>query len=187
MICDGEPASARDVNSFHLSRQLAHLGEAFPSVKDDVLQRYQRMNACPAKSILESALVELADPSIILVLIRRYAADKRPYNNGLLEALRGAAFGQRPVEGWIAGAYEEFNVSLAELRRGLFAITLANNAQSALAERCLIAIDKLGDAYGRIDDEPRHPDIASGWPWPLVQQPKYKPRGLRCAQPTQQS
>ena len=67
MICDGEPASARDVNSFHLSRQLAHLGEAFPSVKDDVLQRYQRMNACPAKSILESALVELADLSIILV------------------------------------------------------------------------------------------------------------------------
>ena len=87
---------------------------------------------------------------------------------GLSQALRRAALGQRPVEGWIAGAYEEFGVSLAELRRELFAIASANNAQSALAERCLVAIDKLRDAYGRIDDEPRHPDIASGQPWPLV-------------------
>ena len=168
MICDGQLAGARGVNSFHLSRQLARLGEEFPSIKDDMLQRYERMNAGPAKSILKSALVELADPSIILALIRGYAADKRPYDGGLSQALRRAALGQRPVEGWIAGAYEEFSVSLAELRRELFAIASANNAQSALAERCLVTIDKLRDAYGRIDDEPRHPDIASGEPWPLV-------------------
>ncbi len=168
MICDGQLAGARGVDSFHLSRQLARLGEAFPSIKDDMLQWYERIKACPGKSILESALVELADPSIILALIRGCAADKRPYDGGLSHALRRAALGQRPVEGWIAGAYEEFSVSLAELRRELFAMVLANNAQSALAERCLVAIDKLRDAYGRIDDEPRHPDIASGRPWPLV-------------------
>ncbi len=168
MICDGELARARGVDSFHLSRQLARLGEAFPSIKNDMLERYERMKACPAKSILESALVELADPSTILALIRGYAADKRPDDGGLSQALRRAALGQRPVEGWIAGAYEEFSVSLAELRRELFGMALANNAQSALAERCLVAIDKLRDAYGRIDDEPRHPDIASGRPWPLV-------------------
>ena len=63
MICDGQLAGARGVDSFHLSRQLARLGEEFPSIKDDILQRYERMNACPAKSILKSALVELADPS----------------------------------------------------------------------------------------------------------------------------
>jgi hypothetical protein len=168
MICDGEIASARGVDSFHLSRQLPRLGDAFPAIKDEMLQRYERMKACPAKSILESALVELAEPSIILSLIRGYAVDWRPYDGGLSQALRRTALGQRPVEGWIAGAYEEFSVSLAELRRELFAIALANNAQSALAERCLVAIDKLRDAYGRIDDEPRHPDIASGQPWPLV-------------------
>ncbi len=133
-----------------------------------MLQRYERMKACPAKSILESALVELTDPSIILALIRGYAVDRRPYDGGLSQALRRTALGQRPVEGWIAGAYEEFSVSLAELRRELFAMALASNAQSALAERCMLGIDKLRDAYGRIDDEPRHPDIASGQPWPLV-------------------
>jgi hypothetical protein len=106
MICDGQLAGARGVDSFHLSRQLARLGEEFPSIKDDMLQRYERMNAGPAKSILVSALAELADPSIIVAVIRGYAADKRPYDGGLSQALRRAALGQRPVEGWIAGAYE---------------------------------------------------------------------------------
>jgi hypothetical protein len=132
-----------------------------------MLQRYERMNSCSAKSIFEVALVELADPSIILALIRGYAANKRPYDGGLSQALRKVALGQRPFEGWIAGAYE-FSVSLAELRRELFAMLLADDAQSALADECLVATDKLRDAYGRIDDVPRHPDIASGQPWPLL-------------------
>jgi len=126
------------------------------------------MNACLAKSIFEAALVELADPSIILALISGYAANHRPYDGGLSQALRKVALGRRPLEGWVAGAYDEFSVSLAGLRRELYTIALANNAQSVLAERCLVEIDKLRDAYGRIDDEPRHPDIASGEPWPLV-------------------
>jgi hypothetical protein len=169
IICDGELDRAPSVDSFHLSRQLAHLGTVFPPIKDEMLQRYECMNVCRAKSILESALVELADPSIIRALIRGYAADSRPYDGGLSQALRRTALGQRPVEGWIAGAYEEFSVSLAELRRELFGKVVAGDAQSPLAERCLIAIDELRDAYGRIDDEPRHPDIASDQPWPLIQ------------------
>jgi hypothetical protein len=44
---------------------------------------------------------------------------------------------------------------------------------AAGAEKCLVEIGKLRDGYGRIEDEPRHPDIASGQPWPL----------LRCAAP----
>ena len=47
-----------------------------------MLQRYERMNSGRAKSILKSALVELADPSDILALIRGYTADKRPYDGG---------------------------------------------------------------------------------------------------------
>jgi hypothetical protein len=53
---------------------------------------------------LESALVELADPSIILALIGGYAADRRSYDGGLSRAVRKVALGQRPVEGWVAGA-----------------------------------------------------------------------------------
>jgi len=81
--------------------------------------------------------------------------------------VRSAALGRRPVEGWSANAYEEFSVSLTELRRELFGLALANDAHSQLAESCLVEIEELRDEHGRVDDEPRHPNIASGHPWPL--------------------
>ena len=73
------------------------------------------MNRRRAKSILESALIELADAPTIRALVRGYAADHRPYDGGLANALSNAALGRRPVEGWSANAYEEFSVSLADL------------------------------------------------------------------------
>ena len=168
LICDGELGNAGGTDSFHLSRQLAHLGEEFPSLKEEMLQRYQRLNRGRAKSIIELALIELADPPVIRALLHGYAVDHRPYDGGLSQALRSAALGQRPVEGWIANAYEEFSLSLAEFRQELFGMALANDEQSRLAERCLVEIEELRDEHGRVDDEPRHPDISSGQPWPLI-------------------
>jgi hypothetical protein len=164
-----DPSLTQDgVDFFHLSRQLAHLGEEYPTLKQDMLQRYQGLNGGRAKSILESALIELADAPVIRALVRGHAADHRPYDGGLANAMRNAALGRRPVEGWSANAYDEFSVSLAELRRELFGLALANEAQSRLAEACLVEIEELRDEHGRVDDEPRHPDISSGQPWPIV-------------------
>jgi hypothetical protein len=168
LVCEGELGNAAGVDFFHLSRQLAHLGEEYPTLKQDMLQRYQGLNGGRAKSILESALIELADAPVIRALVRGYAADHRPYDGGLANAMRNAALGRRPVEGWSTNAYEEFSVSLAELRRELFGLALANDAQSRLAEACLVEIEELRDEHGRVDDEPRHPDISSGQPWPIV-------------------
>jgi NACHT conflict system protein len=168
LVCEGELGNAGGVDSFHLSRQLAHLGGEFPALKEEMLKRYQRMNTGRAKSILESALIELADAQVIRALVLGYAAEQRPYDGGLAHALRNAALGRRPVEGWSANAYEEFSVSLAELRRELFGLALANDATSRLAEACLVEIEELRDEHGRVDDEPRHPDISSGEPWPII-------------------
>ncbi|QAU44189.1 hypothetical protein XH91_01670 [Bradyrhizobium guangzhouense] len=168
LVCDGELGNAGGADTFHLSRQLAHLGEEFPALKGDMLQRYQRLNRGRAKSTLESALIDLADAPVIRTLVRGYAADHRSYDGGLAQALRNAALGRRPVEGWIANAYEEFSVSLAELRRELFGLALASDAQSPLAKSCLIEIEELRDEHGRVDDEPRHPDISLGRSWPII-------------------
>jgi hypothetical protein len=168
LVCDGELGNAGGVDSFHLSRQLAHLGEEFPALKEEMLQRYRRLNGGRAKSILESALIELADTPVIRALVRGYTADDRPYDAGLANALRNAALGRRQVEGWSTNAYEEFSVSLAELRRELFGLASAEDVQSRLAEACLVEIEELRDEHGRVDDEPRHPDISSGQAWPIV-------------------
>jgi len=168
LVCEGELGNTGGTDSFHLSRQLAHLGEEFPTLKEEMLRSYQRLNWGRPKSILESALIELANARIIRALVQGHAADHRPYDGGLANAVRRAALGRRPVEGWSANAYEEFSVSLAELRRELFRLALAKNAQSRLAEACLVEIEELRDEHGRIDDEPRHPDISSGQPWPII-------------------
>ncbi|MBY5369565.1 hypothetical protein HFO91_21660 [Rhizobium leguminosarum] len=54
------------------------------------------------------------------------------------------------------------------LRRGLFDLTRSHDVEArAYASRCLNAIDKERDKEG-IEVGPRHPDIASGRPWPAV-------------------
>jgi hypothetical protein len=167
LICDGELAASRGADTLQLANHLARFAQEFPSIKAEMVQRYEGMNAGRPKSIIESALIELADPAMIMTLIRGYTADGRSYDGGLSRALRQVALGQRPVEGWGAGAYEEFSVSLTALRQQFFELAVGTSVQAAIAERCLISIEKLRDEHGRIDDEPRHPDIASGGAWPL--------------------
>ena len=52
-------------------------------------------------------------------------------------------------------------------RRSLFSLLAANDARASLAKQCLIAIEEHRDEHGRVDGEPRHPDITTGQSWPL--------------------
>lgn len=153
------------VGAWQLAQQLAQFGRKFPAIRDEVLRYYEQMSAGPPKSILEGALAELGDPQTILVMIRAYASEKRSMDGRLYNVIRDLAVGRRPAEGW-AGAYEEFSVSLTALRKQLFELTQRGDAQSALAEAVLRAIEEVRDEHGRPDGEPRHPDIESGLPWP---------------------
>lgn len=53
------------------------------------------------------------------------------------------------------------------LRRGLLA-RVTDGGPSDLAARYLREVDEIRSIYGAPDSEPRHPDIASGKPWPIV-------------------
>jgi hypothetical protein len=74
----------------------------------------------------------------------------------------------RPSEDWI-GAYDLISAPAASLRKRLFAVACAiGREQAELATACLIYIDELRDRYEIVAiGEPRHPDLASGAPWPL--------------------
>ncbi|WP_019218431.1 hypothetical protein [Legionella tunisiensis] len=107
----------------------------------------------------------MADPQDLLTIIRNYAANKKPYDSTLSYAIEKIALGKRPVDNW-PGAYEEFSLPLIDFRKELFKMMVEQGSQSDLAERCLIKVEKLRDKYGRLNDEPRHPDIHSSRPWP---------------------
>ena len=56
-----------------------------------------------------------------------------------------------------------------ELRKRFFEMLVnGNSVEARLASECLRAIDEIRDEYGYVDSEPRHPDITTGVPWPLL-------------------
>jgi len=71
-----------------------------------------------------------------------------------------------PVEG-SQGAYNVAPLPAVELRQRLLAMTTDGGPTDAAA-RCLRHIDQLRDEHGMPDSEPRHPDLASGRPWPIL-------------------
>ena len=166
LICEGEIKEERGgMGIWWLSEQLANLVQKFPVLHDEIFQRYEQIAVGPPKEILEATLIEVADASTILALVRSLAARKQPYDGRLTKAIEKLGIGKRPAIGW-RGAFEQFSVPLVEFRKELFAMVQAGRAEADLAEARLNKIEKLRDEHGRISDEPRHPDIASGHPWP---------------------
>lgn len=69
-------------------------------------------------------------------------------------------------------SYELRPRNASELRRKLFALTSSpDKEQAAFAVDYLTRIDNLRQEDGATEDEPRHPDIQSGRPWPRVVPP----------------
>jgi len=82
------------------------------------------------------------------------------------QSIQSAVTEQVPAENW-EGAFNVVPVPAVELRRKLLAMT-GSGGKDDPATRCLNLIDKLRDEYGAPESEPRHPDVASERPWPVL-------------------
>jgi NACHT C-terminal Alpha/Beta 2 len=164
-VCNGILAGRRGgIDTWHMAQHIAGLARKFPKVREELIRRYRGMPASPVRNLLEGALAEIPDSEIIMLMVAGHAGGL-PFSGHLRSAIRNLAVGQRPVSNW-PGAFQEFSVSLKALRKNLFGLISSDNSQAGVAEACLNYIDKLRDEHGRINDEPRHPDIQSGRPWP---------------------
>lgn len=167
LIYEGGVAKPGGLDAWTLSRKLAGVMFASADFRAEVYSRYERLAPGLSKEILEHAIAEAADTEGVLVLVRGRSAEGKPFDGTLDSAIRHVALGERPVENW-AGASEVFGVPIPELRKRLFAMLNGDEEGASLAAACLTAIDELRDEYGPAESEPRHPDIDSGWPWPLA-------------------
>ena len=134
----------------------------------DVRVQVHRILADAANSeemgILANALAENPDMDGLMLLIQ-------------LEMRHGRAFAswytvEQVVTERIAsksweGTYEVMPVSAAQLRRNLLEMTTDGGA-SDIAARYLRNIDAARERLGAPESEPRHPDIASRKPWPII-------------------
>ena len=60
------------------------------------------------------------------------------------------------------------NARLTPLGRERVAKEVLSGLTPEAAARCLNEIDRVRDEYGAPEAEPRHPDLASGKPWPIM-------------------
>ena|ERR1035438_519134 len=123
--------------------------------------------------MLKDAIAETADEAGILILVRKHATQGKPFCGNSERAIRHAAVGERPSPDWV-GASELFGIAVTGLRKALFAMIEGDTPAGRLAKECLAAIDEMRDEYGPAGSEPRHPDIGSGRPWPVVPHQQFK-------------
>jgi hypothetical protein len=167
LLCEGVfGQSPHGVDARHVGRNLAQYVAKFPGLKPELKKR---LDAAPrgskARVALEDLFSEIASESDVLAMIDRYAAEARSYDQQMASAVYGVTIDQVPIaEG--SNTYNLHPRSVKDVRHALFAKLTAALPQAALAKRCLRSIDKLRDEHGIAANDPRHPDVLSGKPWP---------------------
>jgi hypothetical protein len=151
-------------SGYQWSQALTGWAKKYPSVRSAMIEQYRAMTASNGRGVVETAMANMVDDEIFWTL---FDGQVNAQNQSMPAALRNLALRSKPSENAPEGWFDEFRKPLAELRSRLFALLPAGGARARLAEKCLIQIEAFRDEHGRLDDEPRHPDIATGRAWPL--------------------
>ncbi|KAF2988937.1 hypothetical protein MJC1_03993 [Methylocystis sp. MJC1] len=115
-------------------------------------------------ALLANAVSEGGDPDGLLLLVELENKLQRPLISW--RTIQRAVTEHVPSEHW-RGAFDVLPVAAIELRRRLLAMT-ADGGPHDSAARVLRGIDRVRDESGAPEGEPRHPDLASGKPWPIL-------------------
>lgn len=114
--------------------------------------------------LLAHSLAKRPEPEDVVLLVKCELATKRSFLN--LRSIEAAVTANVPSESW-RGAFHVMPVTSTWLRKALLALT-TDGGEDDSAARCLTEIDKIRDRYGAPEAEPRHPDLTSGRPWPIL-------------------
>jgi hypothetical protein len=118
----------------------------------------------PKCELLANAVAEGDDPDGFLLLVELENKLQRQLISW--RTIQRAVTEHVPSEHW-RGAFDVLPVAATELRRQLLAMTIDDGPHDSAA-RVLREIDRVRDESGTPEDEPRHPDLASGQPWPIL-------------------
>jgi hypothetical protein len=155
---------AHGPSAWHLGRELAQYVAKFPELKAELKKRYETASG-KGRTMLEHLFGEIGDDKDLVAMVRKYAANGQRYDQRMDRAVYAAAVQEIPVsEG--SNSYNIHPASVGAVRKTLFGMLNAKTGEAPLAKRCLSAIDHLRDEHGIAANDPRHPDVMSGKPWP---------------------
>jgi hypothetical protein len=168
LIRNGAFAAHGRPDAWALSKKLASSIQSHPELRKEVYEQYSALPRGAGKEIVARAIAESPDIDGIMLLVRDYGGQKTNIRQTVLyEALRHSLTGQR-ASPHFRGMQEIFGIPSPELRKKLFALVPERGSLSELAIDCLNAIDDIREHYGEAESEPRHPDITTGRPWPII-------------------
>lgn len=156
--------SGKSFDEWHWRSELARLIAEFPEVRVYVRGLLRDGQVFGHLEVLAHAVAERPEADDLLLLVQAEMKTGRSFVDW--RSIEKVVTAQVPSEHW-KGTFEVVPVPAKELRRKLLALTSSGGADDAAA-RCLNSIDKLRDMYGVPESEPRHPDLASGRPWPIL-------------------
>jgi hypothetical protein len=155
----------RTTDDWNLARELGRLIATHPDLRSDVYNLWKDGPATRGLSILARAVAEAPDEDGLLSL-RRF----EPELKGAFvtwQTIERLVTEHVPASDW-AGAFNVVPVPAESLRKKLLTLT-TNGGLADVAARWLRQIDWIRDEHGIPEAEPRHPDLPSGKPWPIMQ------------------
>lgn len=138
-----------------------------PEDRGQLPQRFTRAKDARVKRFLAEVLLAGADHDVFLMLASDSTGRTTISNLGWV-AQQSLLYHHKPIGG-SASTFELIPRDIRRLRKGLFDLTQSDHRETvAFAVDYLNRIDAERDGEGEIGFGPRHPDIASGRPWPNV-------------------
>jgi hypothetical protein len=154
----------RATQDWALARELGGLIDEYPDLRAYVYDLLRDGLSASGLALLARAIAENPDEDGLVLLI---SLEKDPSHSLIgWQTVERVVTEHVPAED-SKGAYNVVPVPAVKLRRKLLAMT-TDGGPSDAAVRTLNEIDKIRDEYGAPETEPRHPDLKSGKPWPVI-------------------
>ena len=140
-----------------------------PKIKKDFIERLSTSLAHAMAEVLGYIIQQLIDDEEIMSASLMLLRNKKSMPYSLKQAIENHVTRKEPAneEGQGSYIYHVVPSSAFKLRRQLLEKSVNDQERNEAAKDVLEWIDELRDEYGRPDDEPRHPCLESGIPWPL--------------------
>jgi NACHT C-terminal Alpha/Beta 2 len=159
LVTSGALSGKSSSDDWHLVRQLGGLIVKHADLRRHVYGLLKDGATTPGLAMLAGAIAESPDEEGLLVLVR--SGQGNPWRT-----IEKAVTEHVPVDGY-QNAYSVIPVPAVELRRKLLAMT-TDGGPTDVAARWLNHIDSIRDQFGLPEGEPRHPDLSSSKPWPIM-------------------